>query len=526
VNVRVQSAAVLSSDEMTKIINKAVKDSVSKGFFYETALHAAKELVSKFIEKGFNWIFDFFYNYQKARANQKTTSELDTAEQGLVYPLETENAMNTYQEAIVRNLYNGTPLFNLLMVGPAGTGKTTGATRIAKYIEARIKEMGNSININEVKIFIFQGGSIYAKGITEATNTLVQNIETWKEESKNNLVFIILDEMEVLFPDRELSGNSEKNDLVTTFLSFTGNAKKNIIIVGATNHESVLDSAVRRRFTQVIQVKAPDTQARIKILKMDIDYYLNLSLGLVSVLNSEQNTHKLLYIAERLVSMSGADIDNLAKRAVESGQSSLGFLTWAQLMQSAREEVFKKATFSRKLTEDEKNEISRLLFINIVSTIFDQLNPFFEFSQTGINYEELVLGSIKRNFHDIFHDPLSSLINYVSTSLITTKGVSYGTIQNLMMNLQGTSYLFHKYSSPGSINFNGNLMDKSAQQWSSSTISIDQNISKSIPSRNAYINNIPKSKESVLFTNNNHKSQINKDIYKARDINSVPIAVQ
>jgi SpoVK/Ycf46/Vps4 family AAA+-type ATPase len=55
-------------------------------------------------------------------------------------------------------------------------------------------------------------------------------------------------------------------------LSFTGNAKKNIIIVGATNHESALDSAVRRRFTQVIQVKAPDTQARIKILKIDIDY--------------------------------------------------------------------------------------------------------------------------------------------------------------------------------------------------------------------------------------------------------------
>ncbi len=513
------SSGAIDEEKLIRTINNAVKESVNKGFIYEIALHAAKELVGKFIDKGFNWLFDLFYNYQQSLANQKGMEELDVAEQGLVYTLDVENALKTYQESIIRNLVNGSPLFNLLLVGPAGTGKTTGATRIARYIEAELKKLGNSINLNGVKLFVFQGGSIFAKGVNEATKTLLQNIERWKEDSQNNLVFIILDEMEVLFPDREAAGNSDKNDLVTTFLSFTGNAKKNIIIVGATNHESALDSAVRRRFTQVIQVKAPDTQARIKILKIDIDYYLKLAPELISALNIEYNTPQLLYIAERLVSMSGADLDNLVKRSVEAAQSGLGFLCWFHLIENTRDEIFKKATFSRKLSEDKKNELDRILHHNITATWFNYINPYCEMTKIGINYEELIIQSYSSIFFNMNYDIYTSLVNYAMTQFIVTKGVSYHRLQSIYL-LSNNNYITHKYFN-FSINFKGDLLEDMAKQSTALSLGLDQSLCKEVPHRNYYMNNIPKEKGEVAFFNNNHKLKLNNLVQRGKNINTV-----
>ena len=54
------------TDAIAKTIDSAVQKTLNKGFIYELSLHAAKELIGKFIDKGFNWLFDLFYNYQQS----------------------------------------------------------------------------------------------------------------------------------------------------------------------------------------------------------------------------------------------------------------------------------------------------------------------------------------------------------------------------------------------------------------------------------------------------------------------------
>ena len=49
-----------------------------------------------------------------------------------------------------------------------------------------------------------------------------------------------------------------------------GNSNNKVHVLAATNHPQKIDKAMRRRFTELLYIRLPDTKARIDIFKKRI----------------------------------------------------------------------------------------------------------------------------------------------------------------------------------------------------------------------------------------------------------------
>lgn len=115
---------------------------------------------------------------------------------------------------------------------------------------------------------IMSGGDIsqfVAKG--EHVFELNRLFEKIKNSSEPTILFI--DEIESLC--RKRSPKGEKNDVehletLNAFLSHTGEPSKKLMVIGATNMEGMIDSAVLSRMDHKLEVKPPGAHERVAIL--------------------------------------------------------------------------------------------------------------------------------------------------------------------------------------------------------------------------------------------------------------------
>ena len=145
------------------------------------------------------------------------------------------------------NLFKGVMLF-----GEPGTGKTLLARAIAG-------EAGCS--------FIFCSGSDFDEMFVGVGAKRVRSL--FKEARKHSPCIIFIDEIDSLLSGQRRKGNSEHsssratlNQLLAEMDGFDKN--ENIMVIGATNHESSLDPAAVRpgRFDKKIHVPHPDINGR------------------------------------------------------------------------------------------------------------------------------------------------------------------------------------------------------------------------------------------------------------------------
>lgn len=434
-----------------------------------------------------NYIVEMIQDVKDQNSTRVNIEDLDASAVELIFPLDVEIAFKNYEESIIRLLKADKPPYHLLVAGPAGTGKTTGMTRIAKSIK---KEFPSA------KIYFFEGGKIFAKGAVEAVNILSKNIDNWKEEAKNCLVIIILDEAEVLFPNRDLAG-AEKNDLVTLFLSFTGNLKHNILMMVSTNHPDSMDPAIRRRFTILINVRSPTEEQIIKMIQSYINLYNKQSdYDITETLDLQNSADKLFFMSQYLISMSGADVDNMIKKAADSAKSDLGFLHWGLLYEKMREEIIKKATFSKKITEEKKEEIKRILFSDRTYNIFDYCVPYVILTSCNISYEKFVLNS----FYDLFfglNKPLNEdfFLALCYNQLLTNKATSISNIF-AVQSIQNNNYINRKYFSNQS-NITPLFIEEYCRKNATLNVSIDQSITPVVPETGEYLEKLNKDKYKI-----------------------------
>lgn len=173
----------------------------------------------------------------------------------------------------------------LMLSGPPGTGKTL----LAGHVAARLNRPFYVVRLDSV--------------ISSLLGDTAKNIRTVFDyvPSKNAVLF--LDEMDAvakLRDDRHELGELKR--VVNTVIQGLDSLDEHAVVLGATNHPQLLDSAIWRRFPYKIELGAPETEVRVDMWR----YFL------FEDKDSEARAEDLAIISEGL---SGADIETVALTA-------------------------------------------------------------------------------------------------------------------------------------------------------------------------------------------------------------------
>ena len=175
----------------------------------------------------------------------------------------------------------------ILLYGPPGCGKTGCAYFIAKELHlplviARLDSM-----------------------ISSYLGTTSKNIRILFEFAQKVPCVLFLDEFDAIAKARDDTNElGELKRVVNTLLQNVDMLNNDSILVAATNHEQLLDSAVWRRFDYKVKIELPDTESIIKM----IDLFPNSSNDL-----SDKEKYEL---AIAFGGLSGADIKEIITKAL------------------------------------------------------------------------------------------------------------------------------------------------------------------------------------------------------------------
>lgn len=154
--------------------------------------------------------------------------------------------------------YGIAPRNRVLLVGPPGNGKTSIAEALADALM--------------VPLLVVRYDSVIGSYLGETASRLRQIIDY--ASTKQCVLFF--DEFETLGKERGDSHDSgEIKRIVSSLLMLIDSIPSHVIIVGATNHDELLDRAVWRRFQIRVTVPKP-TRAQIETLLMKFENRYNI----------------------------------------------------------------------------------------------------------------------------------------------------------------------------------------------------------------------------------------------------------
>lgn len=224
-----------------------------------------------------------------------------------------------------------------LLVGPPGTGKTLLAKAVAGEAHVPFFSISGS---DFVEMFVGMGAAKVR--------------DLFKQANEKAPCIIFIDEIDTIGKKRDnggMGGNDEREQTLNQLLAEMDgfDAKKGVVILGATNRPESLDPALLRpgRFDRRIPVQLPDLQGRIAILKVhakDVVFDADVDF---------------LPIARATSGASGAELANMineaALRAVRMGRKRV---TQADLEESVETVI---AGYQRKnavMSEKERKIVS------------------------------------------------------------------------------------------------------------------------------------------------------------------------
>ena len=189
-----------------------------------------------------------------------------------------------YHNTDLLRSYNIEPRNRLLFVGPPGNGKTTLAEAIAEALV--------------VPLFVVRYENIIDKYLGETAFRL-RKIFDYVSTRRCVLFF---DEFETLGKERgDIHEIGEIKRIVSALLLQIDKTPSNVVVIGATNHEKLLDYAVWHHFQIHINLLMPTQQQLKELFKK----YINRT--------NFQLNYPILALAKKLVGISFAEAEEFIK---------------------------------------------------------------------------------------------------------------------------------------------------------------------------------------------------------------------
>lgn len=141
------------------------------------------------------------------------------------------------------------PAHRLLLSGPPGTGKTMTAAVLATELA--------------VPMFTVRLDSLLSKFMGETASKLRLVFDSVAERR----AVYLFDEFDALGADRSGNDVGEARRILNSFLVFLEEASAESLVLAATNHRSILDKALFRRFDAVLTYTLPDARQATAVMR-------------------------------------------------------------------------------------------------------------------------------------------------------------------------------------------------------------------------------------------------------------------
>ena len=141
------------------------------------------------------------------------------------------------------------PVHRILLEGPPGTGKTMTAAVLAHEL---------SLPLLTVRL-----DSVLSKFLGETGSKLRLLFDAVREQR----AVYLFDEFDALGAERTGNDVGEARRILNSFLVFLDQAGPDSVVIAATNHRSILDRALFRRFDMVIHYKLPTAVEAREVLR-------------------------------------------------------------------------------------------------------------------------------------------------------------------------------------------------------------------------------------------------------------------
>jgi len=171
------------------------------------------------------------------------------------------------------------PPKGVLLYGPPGCGKTLIAKAVAKSLADKVRERTGRQDAHSYFLNI-KGPELLNKYVGETERQIRQIFQRAKERSEEGLpVIVFFDEMDSIFRTRGSGISSDvESTIVPQLLSELDGVEtlKNVIVIGASNREDLIDPAILRpgRLDVKIKIERPDAPQASDIMGK----YLNESV--------------------------------------------------------------------------------------------------------------------------------------------------------------------------------------------------------------------------------------------------------
>ena len=163
------------------------------------------------------------------------------------------------------------PPKGVLLYGPPGCGKTLIAKAVANSLAQQVAEKTGRTGIHSYFLNV-KGPELLNKYVGETERQIRLIFQGAKEKSEEGFpVIVFFDEMDSIFRMRGSGISSDvENTIVPQLLSEIDGVEslKNVIVIGASNREDLIDPAILRpgRLDVKIKIERPDQQAAADIM--------------------------------------------------------------------------------------------------------------------------------------------------------------------------------------------------------------------------------------------------------------------
>ena len=192
----------------------------------------------------------------------------------------------------------------VLLYGPPGCGKTLIAKAVANSLATKIQSNSNHVKPKSY-FFNIKGPELLNKYVGETERHIRAIFESAREKSEEGWpVIIFFDEMESLFRIRGsgISSDMESTVVPQLLAEIDGvEALRNVIIIGASNREDLIDPAILRpgRLDLKIRIDRPDQDSAVAIFSQYVNERIPIATSTIDELGGGDADKALRVLVEK-----------------------------------------------------------------------------------------------------------------------------------------------------------------------------------------------------------------------------------